>query len=676
MKNFFISIALIFIAVGYSFSDERGEVKYWIFFKDKGEALYRPLSFAKGSAFSLAAEEGLSLRAMERRKKVSKDNPVDYLDLPVNNNYIRKVVETGVEIKNVSKWFNAVTAYLNDAEAEKIRALPFVLEVRAVAVYKGKKDIPGDSPLQKKAFQKIQSKYKYGFSAFQNNMINVPLLHDIGIDGQGVYVGMLDTGFDWRKPSALNKRKVKKEYDFIFNDSITANQAIDAGNQDGHGTLCFSVLGGFAPDTLIGPAYNAEFILAKTEDVRSETKIEEDNWVSAIEWMEREGVDVVSSSLGYNEFNNNIGNYTYKDMNGETAIVTLAADIAVTKGVTIVVSAGNEGNVAWKYITAPGDGKNVITVGAALSTGARASFSSMGPTYDGRIKPDVSALGVSVYHSVSGTVSGYSTSNGTSLSCPLVAGVVALVISARPELTPTQVRDALRNTASLASTPNNELGWGIIDAYKAVTYHGLVFSNRPFQETLTNSIKISTYIASRYTINKSSVKIYYSLDNVNYISMPMTQEINLDETNSGLYSVSIPVVSGNPSLNYYISASDEKGERKNPVNAPDKSFTLLDAETARSLPGSFLLYQNYPNPFNPATEIKFDIKQKTNVKLNIYNSLGQLVQELLNEVMNPDTYTVSWNGLDINGRRCSSGVYYYRIETDNYSETKKMSLIK
>ncbi len=312
-----------------------------------------------------------------------------------------------------------------------------------------------------------------------------------------------------------------------------------------------------------------------------------------------------------------------------------------------------------------------------MSNGNRASFSSFGPTYDGRIKPDVSALGYNVYHAVTGTKSFYSYSNGTSLSCPLVAGVAALVVSARPDLTPAKVTEALKNTASLSETPNNELGWGILDAYKAITYNGVVFSNEPIIEKLESGVKISTYIASSKLINKNSVKVFYSLDGGAYNQISMTIEGSGDEFNSGLYSAALPMSAGAKDISCYFTATDEKGERKNPYNAPQKIFRILDVEKLpQDLPEEFRLYQNYPNPFNPSTEIKFDIMQSANVTLRIYNSAGQLTKTLINENLKPNSYSVVWNGRDDRGKQCSSGTYFYRLESGNHNVTKKMSLIK
>jgi serine protease AprX len=229
------------------------------------------------------------------------------------------------------------------------------------------------------------------------------------------------------------------------------------------------VLGGFEEGQLIGPAYAAGFILAKTENTFSETPVEEDNWAAAAEWAEALGADVISTSLGYLEYDSPFTSYSFADMNGETAISTRAANLAASLGVVVVASAGNSGfDAAHNTLGAPADGRGVIAAGAVDPLGTRAFFSSVGPTADGRIKPDVAAQGVSVKVASPTSPSLYGLAAGTSFSCPLTAGVAALVIQAHPEYTPQQVADALRTTAGQASRPDNLLGYGIVNAAAAV----------------------------------------------------------------------------------------------------------------------------------------------------------------------------------------------------------------
>ena len=268
-------------------------------------------------------------------------------------------------------------------------------------------------------------------------------------------------------------------YDFVNNDSNIGDEG-DMG-QGYHGTFTLSAIGGYYPGHFIGPAYSANYILAKTENTDSETPIEEDNWVAALEWADSIGVDVTSTSLGYNDFDpqgDGGPDLTWQDMNGNTAIITIAADLAVKKGILVFNSAGNEGfNADHNTIIAPADGDSVIAVGAVDSKGIRASFSSVGNTADGRTKPDIMAMGVGVACAWNKDDNSTAFVDGTSLSCPLAAGAGAIILSANPNLTPMQIREALRMTASNNSSPDREMGWGIIDVIKAMNYLQIATGN-------------------------------------------------------------------------------------------------------------------------------------------------------------------------------------------------------
>jgi len=281
-----------------------------------------------------------------------------------------------------------------------------------------------------------------------------------------VIVAMLDTGY--RKThqafaAAFSESRVIAEYDFIFDDFDTQNEAEDWTNQHTHGTYTWSTLGGQAAGTLYGPAYKASFLLAKTEDVRSETSVEEDNWVEALEWADGYGADVISSSLGYSDW------YSYSDFDGATAITSIAASTAAGLGIVVCNSMGNNGPGAGT-LSAPADAFDIVACGAVDAAGFIASFSSRGPTADGRMKPEVSAQGVNTYCASSSSNTAFTTASGTSLSTPIVGGAAALLLSANPYLTPLQVRSALMQTSSKASSPDNTYGWGIVDVLKAFNW--------------------------------------------------------------------------------------------------------------------------------------------------------------------------------------------------------------
>jgi len=474
-----IGLAAIFLFAGSFFLSvraeppiQKGQKKFWVFFKDKG-------ALAKKANLTAVARAHLTPRSVRRRLLRGSGHPLfDATDLPVNEAYVQVLEKARFRVWNRSRWLNAVSVFAFPSDTSLLKAFPFVKKVRPVRVLIRPRLTT--SP-QKRAPELLEKgaeahTFHYGESYDQEALIHVPELHDMGYSGQGIIVGMLDTGFRWRTHKAFAHLKVLAEYDFIHHDSITANQAKDSlffpdkPGQDSHGTETLSTIAGFAPNHLIGPAYGATFILAKTEYVPTETRIEEDNWVAGIEWEDSLGADIVSSSLGYLDFDDGFTYNPKTDLNGKTAVTTIAAELAVKKGIVVVNSVGNEYHSRPTTLITPADGDSVIAVGAVNLTGELAPFSSDGPTSDGRIKPDVCAPGVSVTVAAPYTPDGFTRSSGTSFSCPLTSGVAALLLQAYPSLKPMQLREALRRTASKAQEPDNYWGWGIINAYEAYLY--------------------------------------------------------------------------------------------------------------------------------------------------------------------------------------------------------------
>lgn len=437
-----------------------GRYAVWVFFKDKGPA-----------AEALASAQGtITPRALARRALRGRTATVTLADAPLPPAYVAAVAAASTRLRQQSRWLNAMSVEATAAQVRAIESLAFVDRVEVVRRFRQRREeldlraatsgAEAVEPLRK------ASTLDYGTSFGQVNQIKVPFLHDLGLDGRGVLVAVFDAGFDNLPHEAFATTRIVATRDFVNGDESVANGGVGEGS---HGTATLSVLGGFRPGQIIGPAYAAGFILAKTENTESETPVEEDNWAAAVEWAESLGADVISSSLGYITYDPPFPSYTAADMDGDTAITTRAADLAGERGVVVVNSAGNEGfDARANTLGAPADGNLVLAVGAVTSSGARASFSSVGPSADGRIKPDVAAQGVSVKVARPDNSSGYATANGTSFSCPLTAGVVALLIQANPSATVDQVFHALRSTASQAASPDNLLGYGIVDALAAL----------------------------------------------------------------------------------------------------------------------------------------------------------------------------------------------------------------
>lgn len=436
-------------------------VAAWVFFTDKG---------ARTAAMLSEAEARLTPKALQRRlRNRGAGNLVDHYDLPVNAQYVQEIASRAVRIRHKSRWLNAVSAELKNSEIETIAQLPFVKKIDLVR--SARRPMPEVHPappsLSKGGDPGIHS-LNYGPSLAQNQQINVVALHDLGYNGSGVMVAMLDAGFNNLQHEALVNLNVLHTWDFVNGDSNVEDEPGQMGSGD-HGTLTFSALAGFKEGQLIGPAYGADFILAKTENTDYERHIEEDHWVAGAEWADSLGADIISSSLGYLDFDPGEFSYTWEDMDGNTAISTIGADIAASRGILVSNSAGNEGPAIFPQnsLIAPADGDSVMAVGAVNEFGTKAFFSSMGPSADGRIKPDVMARGVSTRCASPNNPTGYSSASGTSLSCPLASGAAALVLQVNPSASNIQILEALRSTANNAGSPNNEYGWGIINAYNA-----------------------------------------------------------------------------------------------------------------------------------------------------------------------------------------------------------------
>lgn len=437
---------------------------YWVFFRDKG--ITKESEFLKALEFERLQ---LSDRVIWRRSKTMGDTVVTLSDLPVYSRYIQILKSNKIKIRHVSRWLNAVSCRLGSEQMKYVREQPFVKSIEPVICYRQRPPLKTVIAENENVLSSTPSSYDdvydYGESYQQLYQINIPSAHYLGFTGIGVIVCMLDTGF-FTAHNSLRDRQIIGEWDFINNDDTTTNQAGDPPEQHYHGTATFSTLGGFAEGVLIGPAFNAAFLLGKTENTAYELPIEEDHWVAGLEWAEINGADIVSSSLGYLDFDDGSG-YSYSDMDGITAVTSRAASMAAEHGVLVVNSMGNEGPHP-QTLTAPSDAFNILACGAVDENGSIAGFSSRGPTADGRIKPEVVARGVETFCASAQGESDYTKLGGTSLSTPLIAGIAALIFQAHPDWTPYQVRESMMLSADNEKSPDSTYGWGLPDALGAI----------------------------------------------------------------------------------------------------------------------------------------------------------------------------------------------------------------
>lgn len=423
-------------------------LKVWVYFTDvaKGSPETRAAAIA-------ALEDEYNPRAVERRRlRRTAPGLFDQRDLPVAAAYIDAVTSTGASHCITSRWLNAISVRATRTQIDLIAALPFV---RAIEPVRGARKIgPVAEPVPLAAYPQggdganLRDTLDYGVGEYQLEHIHLLPLHELGYTADGIVIGILDTGFD-RSHEAFNEPghplNVITEWDFINND---ANAGIDPGDpssQHNHGTYILGIVGGYKPGSFIGAAFDAAFILCKTEDVTAEYPAEEDNYVAGLEFIESNGADVATSSLGYIDW------YTQADLDGLTAVTTIAVNTATENGLFVCTAAGNEGHDQdpnTSHLIAPADAFKVITVGAMYGhAGGTAEFTSDGPTADGRVKPEVLAMGVDVATVSPHNPNNYLEISGTSASTPIVAGVVACLLQAHPTWTMDELREHLLYTA-------------------------------------------------------------------------------------------------------------------------------------------------------------------------------------------------------------------------------------
>ncbi len=501
--------------------------RYVVFFKDKSGTAYSvssPLAF-------------LSQRAIERRTK--QGIVITASDFPVNQNYIDGVKNTGAETYFNSRWMNALLIQCDASLLTTIEALPYVDHIEYVAP-NAKLLINGR---KKNVLQSKGSKAET--TDAQLEQIGIDQMHQDGFKGEGMIIAIFDDGFQ----GVDNATPFQPIFSDGRIDLITSKDFVrnsdDVFQYDDHGTEVFSVIAAFQSGTFTSGAYKANYQLYVTEDVATEYRIEEYNWLFAAERADSAGVDVINSSLGYYDFDDASMNYAKSDMDGETSIISQAAQLAADRGMLIVCSAGNEGGIAWQIITTPADTEDVLAVANVSSTGIRAGSSSIGPSADGRIKPDVAALGSGT--SVIRANGSLGASSGTSLSAPLITSLAAGIWQRYPSLTNKEIMHAIRMSASQAFNPDNLIGYGIPNYGAAANYIDQQSQENAFEvypnPIVSDSIFIKPFdpgqVAScRMQLLSIRGQIIYDGD-INFSWLSLTSAVNVSPLSSGVYFMRI-----------------------------------------------------------------------------------------------------------------------------------------
>ena len=425
--------------------------------------LYRlVLKDKAGSPYTLSHPgEFLSEKALLRRQRQGLE--VDSTDLPISPRYLNLLTEAGLQVVSRSKWTNTVVVALPQADdMGLLRELPFVSDVVRLFSSPDSVNVSSRNDLVAtiEKWDTTSAGY-YGHGREQIEMLGGMKLHEAGFRGQGMTIAVVDGGFmNADRMAALRNVSVVDYHDFVYPPSPDFFAELD------HGTEVLSTMAANLPDTLVGTAPEARYLLLRSEDGRSESLAEEDFWCAAVEYADSIGADVVNSSLGYHHFDNYLGDHRYRDLDGATSVCSRAASMMAGKGMILVTSAGNEGLGTWKKINVPGDAYDVLTVGAVNSMRVNTGFSSLGPTADGRVKPDVMAKG---FHAAVVAGNGrVTTANGTSFSSPITCGLVACLWQALPQCTALQVIDLVRQAGHQYDEPDNVFGYGLPNFWKAL----------------------------------------------------------------------------------------------------------------------------------------------------------------------------------------------------------------
>jgi len=509
MKNILL---FVFILFGIQLFAQIAPDKYYVQFTDKNNS---PYSIDH-------PEDFLTQRALDRRAQQEID--IVENDIPVNPQYLQGVANAGAQLLNATKWLNGVTIYTTSTSVlDAVMALPYVENIRALK----NADHDFEKPFfQKETYGKESMKstntrdFDYGQANLQIDQINGIPLHNAGFRGQGMVIAVLDGGFI--------DADVHPVFDSLWdnNQILGTKDFVNLGGsvftESEHGKMVLSCMGANSPGQMIGTAPKASFWLLRCEDVKTENVIEEYNWVSAAEFADSVGADVINSSLSYSIYDDPQWTYDYEDLDGNTAVSTIGADIVVSKGILVCNSAGNSGADAFPWNGAPADGDSVLSVGAVRSDNQRAGFSSIGPTADGRIRPVIMALGSNA--TIAYGDSDIATGSGTSFSSPIIAGMSTCLWQANPEMKVMDIYEAIRESGSMSQSPDNYMGYGIPDfalansilttiENKTTSDHKMIRAwPNPFSTYIQVELKLDNAQQFHAEVCNLQGKIFYSTD--------------------------------------------------------------------------------------------------------------------------------------------------------------------
>lgn len=526
MKKIYLFALLMLNTVGFSQEDA------WVYFNNKPNAQYyfdNPL-------------EMLSQRALDRR--MNQNIAIDIKDVPIHQPYVNQIdAASGIEVKAKSKWMNAVHVRGSLADINALTAIEFVDHIefanRSLNIsgrHQATNRVNASNSVKKTLDTQIT--FAYGTSANQVQMLNTHVLHQQDFTGQGKLIAVMDAGFP--NVNTIQPFQRLRDNNQILGGYNFVGQSTDFYTSNSHGTMVLSTMGGYVENQLIGTAPDAKYYLFITEDAAAENPVEESYWVEAAEVADSLGVDVINTSLGYFGYDNPNYSYTYADMDGVTSFISRGTNVAFSRGMICVSSAGNSGSSPNPYIAVPADALHGFAIGAVKPDEAYAAFSSIGPSFDQRVKPDVMAQGQSAL--VSGMTGTVGTANGTSFSGPIMAGAIASFWQAIPWATNQQVLDFVKQSADRYNNPTAQFGYGIPDFQLALSLAQLSVNNEISGRFLVYPNPASAYLKVSFPNNFSTaaLTIYNGLGQlVKEQNIDRDTSVNVEDLAKGVYSYTI-----------------------------------------------------------------------------------------------------------------------------------------